>query len=109
LTGTGSRQLAVVVPALWQLEVVHVLPVGERRGGLTPADAASALRALEALPIEMAEGSGAKRLLRTAGQFGLSAYDAAYLEVAMRPSLLIASLDQHPARVAREAGVSLIE
>lgn len=100
----------VHVPCLWALEVANVLLVGERRGRLTEAKASVFLCRLEQMPIQQeptADVETAGRILTIAREHDLSAYDAAYLELAMRLGLPLATLDERLRRAADAAGVEL--
>jgi predicted nucleic acid-binding protein len=99
---------AGVVPALWFLEVANALLSGERRGRLPAAVSAEALGLLRRLPIEADDRSGfplAANLLALARAYRLSAYDAAYLEVAQRLSLPLATFDEDLQAAAKALGV----
>jgi predicted nucleic acid-binding protein len=99
-----------VVPALWPLEVANTLVVGERRKRSTPAQAATWLSLLEALPITVDAETTAHAWVETlalARARNLSAYDAAYLELAMRRGLPLASLDDKLRSAATAVGVAL--
>ena len=101
---------AAAVPSLWHLEVANALLVGERRGRCTAADVATWLGFLAALPIrtdpetEARAWSDALTLART---YTLSAYDASYLELAVRRGLPLAALDGKLKTAALAAGVAL--
>lgn len=99
------------VPAHWRLEVANGLLMAERRRRITQADASEALQALFELPIEI-DGETARHLAgQTTGlarQYGLSVYDAAYLELAMRLGATLATGDAALAKAARSAGVALL-
>lgn len=102
---------AAMVPSHWRLEVANVLLAAERRVRLTEADSTRFLELLGALPIEVngethARAFGAVLLLGR--EHGLSSYDAAYLELAMRESVPLASLDQSLRLAAESSGVSLL-
>ena len=99
------------VPGLWSLEVAHGLVTGERRGRITPAESATFVAMLEELPIAADQASGARALHETlslAREHRLSAYDAAYLELAMRQGLPLATGDRALAAAATRAGVVLL-
>lgn len=96
------------VPQLWSLEVSNVLLVAERRGRISAAQSAAFWEALRALPIETDEqtaGRASETTLHLARHYGLSAYDAAYLELAIRRSLPLATHDRKLAGAADAAGV----
>ncbi|MGD0516971.1 MAG: type II toxin-antitoxin system VapC family toxin [Thermoguttaceae bacterium] len=101
-----------LVPAIWLFEVANVLPVGERRGRLTPAQASHFITMLEMLPILVDSPTSLKTLsdiYTLAGTYRLSAYDAAYLELAMREGEVLATLDESLSAAAAKAGVSVIK
>jgi predicted nucleic acid-binding protein len=96
------------VPALWLWEVGNVLIQAERRRRITPAASSEFLRLLETLPIRLeppASGQVWHDTLNLARSHQLTAYDAAYLELAMRQGLAIASRDQALIRAAQAVGV----
>lgn len=99
-----------VVPSLWPLEVANTVVMGERRKRSTPAQAVTWLGFLAALPI-IVDGETVARAwadtLSLARAHNLSAYDAAYLELAMRRGLPIATLDDRLRAAATAVGVSL--
>src|SRR3954467_342998 len=83
------------VPTLWPLEVANVLLVGERRKRITPADTAKFLSLLGTFPITIDDettGRAWSETLNLARSQALSVYDAAYLELAMRRGLPLATL-----------------
>jgi predicted nucleic acid-binding protein len=96
-----------VVPTLWHLEVANVLLVGERRGRCTQANTVTWLNFLASLPIDVDPETTARAwgdTLNLARTHNLTVYDAAYLELAVRLGLPIATLDtqlQAAAAVAR--------
>ena len=96
---------------VWPLEVANVLVVSERRALIKPAQSAAFVEVLRQLPIR-AETAAPDRVFRevleTSRRFRLSAYDASYLEVAMRSSLPLAAVDGPLRKAARAAGVSLL-
>jgi predicted nucleic acid-binding protein len=101
-----------VVPALWRLEVANGFVVSERRGILTPTDTAEILQSFElvlAQCIENSEGSiPMRRVIATAREFRLTAYDAEYLATARDQQLPIATLDRSLEEAAVRAGVRLL-
>src|SRR5579864_4374171 len=73
------------VPPIWPLEVANALLVAERRGRLTEAKTARIAQLLLSLPFSVEEGAVNRALgpvLGVGRAHGLSAYDAAYLELA---------------------------
>ncbi len=100
-----------VVPAIWALEVVNALIVAERRKKLTQAAALEFVALLDGLAVSTDLRTGAQAFSSAfplARQHGLSAYDAAYLELAIREGLPLATRDEKLARAARAAGVDLV-
>lgn len=107
----GLVEGTAVVPSHWRLEVANVLLVAQRRGRLKEADSTRFLELLGALPIEVDSETGARAfgaILSLGREHGLSSYDAAYLELAMRDSVPLASLDQRLGLAAEGAGVALL-
>jgi predicted nucleic acid-binding protein len=99
-----------IVPDLWHLEVANTLLVGERRKRSTQANTVTWLGFLAALPITVDEETKAHvfgETLNLAREHSLSAYDAAYLELAMRRGLPLATLDDKLKTAAQTIGVSL--
>ena len=99
------------VPAHWPLEVANGLLMAERRKRITQADAAEALDSVLSLPIEIDASTTRQVPGETAAlarQYGLTVYDAAYLELAMRRGAALATDDAVLAKAARRAGVTLV-
>jgi len=99
------------VAAHWPLEIANSLLVAIRRGRISRENAARFFQDLRALPIPVEPESGQNafdRVFDLASQHRLTAYDAAYLELAMREGSALATLDEELRRAAREAGVSLM-
>jgi predicted nucleic acid-binding protein len=97
-----------LVPPLWPYEVANGLLVGERRGRLTPAETARVLALLASLPIRIdaqAHERAQREVLELARREGLTSYDAAYLELAIREGLPIATLDRQLHDAAARVGV----
>ena len=98
------------VPAHFHLEVGNGLLTGLRRGRLTADQARTAVVALGALPIEVDVDTSSRALSECwslAARHGLTTYDAAYLELAIRRGLPLATLDERLASAARAEGVGL--
>ncbi|MGI8971892.1 MAG: type II toxin-antitoxin system VapC family toxin [Dehalococcoidia bacterium] len=99
-----------VAPATLLLEVANALLVGERRGRLTQADVAQFVELLDSLPVTLDDETSERALweiLTLAREQNLSAYEAAYLDLAMRHGLPLATLDQRLRGAAAAVGVAL--
>ncbi|SUS07452.1 conserved hypothetical protein [Candidatus Defluviicoccus seviourii] len=103
------RDEGAIVPALWHLELGNVLIQAERRGRLAAADTTQRLELISALPISADDDSPDRALrvvLTLARAQGLTTYDAAYLELAMRKGLPLASKDKALLEAAERCGVA---
>jgi predicted nucleic acid-binding protein len=99
---------SALVPSLWQLEVANALVVGERRKRTTEAKATAFLTLLKSLPITADDETATRawqETLHLARAQNLSAYDAAYLELAVRLGLPLATLDEPLKAAAKAVGV----
>lgn len=105
-----EADIPAVVPAHWIVEVTNGILMAERRGRLTQAQAAAALQLLTALPIETDLETGSRMtgdVMALARQFKLTAYDAAYLELAMRLGAELGTTDRALVRAAKKVGVPI--
>jgi len=99
------------VPGLWSVEVANVLLVATRRGRIAESDWPVVIGALSALPIEVDPETSERALadsLQIAQAHDLSSYDALYLEVALRRTLPLATIDRKLAAAADAAGVAVL-
>lgn len=99
----------VVAPAIWPFEVANALLVGERRKRVTVAQVTSLLLRIADLPIAVDPAHVDHAFLQTlplARQMQLDEYDAAYLELALRLSLPLATLDVKLQQAAKNVGIS---
>jgi predicted nucleic acid-binding protein len=102
--------VSAVVPAIWYAEVANGVLRGERAGVVQPAQTAYFLSELSQAEIEKDEESPRLRqpdVMSLARTHGLSAYDATYLELAMRRGVEMATFDRRLATAARAAGVKV--
>lgn len=100
-----------IVPALWSLEVGNVLCQAARRGKIAQADWIRVQEDLACLPIEVDSGTPGlvrDQILPLACRWGLSVYDASYLELALRFALPLATLSKELTRACHSAGVSVL-
>ncbi|MCX5953222.1 MAG: type II toxin-antitoxin system VapC family toxin [Cyanobacteria bacterium] len=99
------------VPALWLWETANVLVQAEQRGRISPAASRTFLGLLEGLPISVDQPTTTSAwhdTLALAHSHRLTSYDAAYLELAMRRGLPLASRDKALQAAARTEGVPLL-
>jgi predicted nucleic acid-binding protein len=97
-----------LVPSIWWFEVRNTLVVNERRGRLTEVDTAVFLRTLARLAVTIDRQPGEVEVLTLARRHRLSVYDAAYLELAQRESVPLASLDRELIGAARAERIPLV-
>jgi predicted nucleic acid-binding protein len=99
------------VPALWRLEVANVLEMNVRRGRHDAAFRDAALADPAVLPISIdaeTDRQAWAATLRLAARHRLTVYDAAYLELAQRRGLPLATLDKELRDAATAEGVILL-
>jgi predicted nucleic acid-binding protein len=97
-----------VAPALWWFELRNALVANERRGRLDPAQTGAILQNFARLPIGLDRIPDEGLLLDLARRHRLTVYDAAYLELATRRGLTLATLDKDLQQAATAGGVSLL-
>jgi predicted nucleic acid-binding protein len=100
-----------VVPALWRLEIANSLTVAARRGRIDSEFRRAALSDLAMLEIATdphTDTNAWGQTLQLADQCGLTAYDAVYLELAVRRQLPLATLDEKLRAGATTCGVELL-
>jgi predicted nucleic acid-binding protein len=99
------------VPSLWRLEVANVLEMNVRRGRHDAAFRDAALADLAVLPISIDAETDRQAwgaTVRLAARHRLTLYDAAYLELAQRRGLPLATLDKELRDAATAEGVILL-
>ncbi|MDP3000657.1 MAG: type II toxin-antitoxin system VapC family toxin [Bryobacterales bacterium] len=99
------------VPGLWKLEVANILEMGVRRGRHDAAFRDSTLADLALLPISVDTETDRQAwgaTLQLSDRHRLTLYDAAYLELALRRGLPLASLDAELRRAAQTEGVVVV-
>ena len=95
------------VPSLWPVEVANALLVAERRRVIQEAQVVDYLQRLGHLPINADDCSAQSRqeaVIALGRQLQLTAYDATYVELALRKGARLATFDQRLARAVREVG-----
>jgi predicted nucleic acid-binding protein len=95
------------VPSLWWFEVRNTLIVNERRKRLTESDTADFLRGLARLGVTIDRSPEEAEVLALARRHRLTVYDAAYLELARRDGVPLATLDSDLA-IATQAENTLL-
>lgn len=99
-----------LVPAFFWSEITNVMWVAERRSRNTKEQTKIAMAMLQALPIIIDSKPINETMTATldfARQYNLSAYDSAYLELAVRKGLLLATIDGKLANAARNLSILL--
>lgn len=99
------------IPALWWYELSNALTIAQRRGRLNDSDALRLIELYRRLPLFTDTLLGADAVFRfrsLAQRYSLSAYDAAYLELAQRRGIALATLDEALKKAARKTGVQVI-
>lgn len=97
-----------IVPAIWPFEVANVLAVGKKRGRISQSGISKFLNILSALPIIIEEESIPRALRDTisiADKLSLSAYDASYIELAVRTKSSFATSDKKLVAAAKKVGL----
>lgn len=101
-----------VVPALWAFEIANSLAIAERRKRISQDQTAEFLETLRRLPIQVERREAVwlcQAIIRLAGDHRLTAYDAAYLELAKREQLSLATLDGDLQKAGIALGVAALE
>lgn len=99
----------ILVPSVWSLEIANAVLVGERKKRLRQPEVQRFITLLESLslvPDTQSAGRHVNNVLPLAREYNLSAYDAAYLELAIRYDAPLATLDGKLQRAAQQAGVN---
>ena len=97
-----------LVPSLWWYELRNLLAINERRKRIAAAESTAFLHVLDLFPIEIDEEPDEDAIFGFARRYQLSFFDAAYLEVAYRKGLPLATLDKALMAAAEAAGVPLL-
>jgi predicted nucleic acid-binding protein len=104
------QDTAVFVPVHWPVEVANALLMAERRRRLSQAETREILHLVQTLPITVDEETAERMADDTfalARQYGLTIYDAAYLELAMRRGAKLATSDRDLVKAAKASGVAV--
>lgn len=106
VTETGA-----MAPQLWPIEAINGLLTAERRGRISAIDRSRLIGFLQALPIMVDDETASNAWLATtqlAANHRLTAYDATYLELALRTALPLATTDRILIAAAQNAGVVVL-
>jgi predicted nucleic acid-binding protein len=101
------KEGGAVAPTLWQLEVANMLLTAQRRKRIDASQFVRILEAVDSLPVTLQPALTDKQrgdLLNLARKHKLTAYDAAYLELALRLDLPLATVDDRLMRAASAEG-----
>jgi predicted nucleic acid-binding protein len=105
----GAEHAAV--PAVWPLEVANILASAERRKRIDAAGIGEFLALADSLDIRVdseTAGRSLREILDLARREGLTSYDAAYLDLAIREGLPLATGDRVLAQAAERCGVTVL-
>jgi predicted nucleic acid-binding protein len=100
-----------IVPVVWPFEVANALLVGERRLRSTTRQTSESLQQLLDLPVSVDDATFSTAwgpVLSIGRQYGVAVYDAAYLELALRRGLPIATIDERQRDVAAILGIPVV-
>ena len=103
--------VALAAPDLWHYEMCNLLAVAARRGRIGEAQALEGMELLSAMPIIFYDHHGnlsRRRMLLLAARFSLSAYDAAYLELADRLQCALRTSDDALQTAAEQLGLAVL-
>lgn len=106
-----AAEQSILVPNLWQLEIANALLVAERKGRIEITKSREFLELLASLEITVDDQSSSRAfeyLLPLSRLHGLTAYDATYLDLALRTKLPLATLDEPLRKGAKKTGVTLL-
>jgi predicted nucleic acid-binding protein len=101
-----------LVPALWSIEITNAVLIAERRKRIKQAEIRRFVELLDGLTVIIDSQSvteSVSNILPLAREYGLSAYDAAYLDVAVRQGVPLATLDSALQKAGRKAGIEIFK
>ena len=105
------KEGGAVAPAIWQLEVANMLLTAQRRKRIGASQFMRILEGVDSLPVTLQPALTAKQrgdLLNLARKHELTAYDAAYLELALRLDLPLATVDDRLIGAASAEGAETL-
>lgn len=98
----------MLVPTIFWYEIRNVLLVNERRQRISRGHGVLALQKIDEIPRIEDVTPSSDTIMTLARRHGLTVYDAAYLEIALRRGAALATLDTRLASAARREGIPLI-
>lgn len=104
-------EAGAMAPQLWPIEATNGLPMAERRGRISAEVRQRLAGFLQALPIRIDDETAVRvrtTTIQLAAQHRLTAYDASYLELAIRRGLPLATHDKQLIAAAPLVGVALL-
>ena len=103
-----ERSIAAVVPSIWSLELANVFLVSERCQRISQEDVATAISLINQLPIKVNSAISPEILnsiLEIGRKYNLAAYDAAYIELAIRLDIPLATNDRRLIAAAQQSNI----
>jgi predicted nucleic acid-binding protein len=100
-----------IAPAIWPVEIAHVLRQASRRGRIARRKVTDLLEAMATLPVRLVEIATTTvfvDVMDVAWARDLTPYDALYVELALRTGSELATLDRAMARAGRDAGIAIL-
>jgi predicted nucleic acid-binding protein len=104
---TAVERVGMVVPWLFWFEIRNILIVNERRNRIDIADVERFIRELPKMIADVDDEPNGPVVMTLARSHQLTAYDAAYLELAARRNLPLCTLDQQLIAAAKKTAVNL--
>jgi predicted nucleic acid-binding protein len=112
VAGMFKQGNTAVAPSFWPHEVLNALLAGEKRKRISKEMIRSFLDDLAALPVSLEQFPTRvvfNRIQSLSREYGLTAYDAAYLDLALDNGLPIATLDDDLVTACKKARVRLVQ
>jgi predicted nucleic acid-binding protein len=107
LLSLAGRHDVFMAPVLLWAEIRNILIVGERRGRISREQVDQSIETIGELGIMLDTSPSSAAVLGLCRRHRLTAYDALYLELALRENAELTTLDAALARAARDEGVSV--
>jgi predicted nucleic acid-binding protein len=104
------KTLKATVPTIWPLEVANVLLIAKKNRRITEVHVASFIDAISSLPIIVDQSTSLRAMhsiFAFASETGLTIYDAAYLELALREKIPLLTLDKDLLKAAKKLHVKV--